>query len=412
MSEVSEVLERHQRHVNRTAAGFQTLMGVGLEVSSSGSQVRDQDGNAYLDCGGYGVFFLGHCHPRVVEAVVDQVRRHPLSTHALVEPHVSAAAEALSAVAPAGLDYVSFTTSGADAAELGLKLARANGRRRVVAMDGSYHGMSMGALSVTAREHYREPFQPLLPDVQFVPHGDLERLEAALAGGEPAAVIVEPVQGEAGVRIPPDGYLRGVRRLCDEHGGLLIADEIQTGLGRLGAWWGCAAEDVVPDVLLAGKTLGGGVMPVGAVVARPDVFEVLNSQPTLHLTTFGGSPLAAVAAATTVAVLREEGLVERARALGERLLPALREIASRRCPNLIQEVRGRGLLIGVELVGPRLAALMYAALLRRRVVAGFARVLRLFPSAVMTDAEVDWLLDAFDGAAAEVTERVAARVGV
>jgi putrescine aminotransferase len=403
---VRAVLDRHRRHVNRTAAGFLDLLGAPMEVSSSGSQVRDDQGISHLDCGGYGVFLLGHCHPRVVEAVAAQVRRHPLATHALVEPHLSAAAAALSGVAPAGLDYVSFTNSGAEATELGLKLARANGRRRVIAMEGSYHGMTLGALSVTACDHYREPFQPLVPDVQFVPYGELEALEQALAGpGGPAAVIVEPVQGEAGVRIPPTGYLRGVRALCDQHDGLLIADEIQTGMGRLGMWWGCAAEDVVPDVMLAGKTLGGGVMPVGAVLARTAVFEPLNKQPLLHATTFGGNPLAAVAAATTVAVLKEERLVERARELGERLLPELREIVRRRCPDLILEVRGRGLLIGVEPAEPRLAGLLVTSLLRRRVLVALARAPRLFPPAVLTDLEVDWLLTAFDEAAAELPER-------
>ena len=279
--------------------------------------MHGDDGRTYLDCGGFGVFLLGHCHPRVVSAVRTQLERHPLSTRLFLNAQLAEAAEALAHAAPEGLDKVFLTGSGAEATELGLKLARLAGRTRVVAMDGGFHGKTLGAVSVTGRAQYRDPFAPLLPDVSFVPFDDPAALAAALAdGGAQTAVVLEPVQAEGGVRVPAPGYLREVRRQCTAAGALLVLDEIQTGLGRLGAMWGADLEGVRPDVLLTGKVLGGGVMPVGGVVATAEVFAPLDADPLLHSSTFAGSPLAAAAVTATLAVLREEGVVERVRELG------------------------------------------------------------------------------------------------
>ena len=274
----------------------------------TGPQVSGSDGNAYLDCGGFGVFLLGHCHPTVVAAVRRQLERNPLATRLFLNPELAQAAEDLAAVAPAGLDHVFLTNSGAEATELGLKLARLNGRSRVVAMTGGFHGKTLGALSVTGRSQYRDPFGPLLPQVEFVPFGDLEALTATLAV-DPAgsAVLMEPVQGEGGVRVPPAAYLQGVRATCTATGALMVLDEIQTGLGRLGDWWGADLAGVVPDVLLTGKVLGGGVMPVGGVIAGDKVFAPLDADPLLHSSTFAGSPLASVAVSATVGVVALRG---------------------------------------------------------------------------------------------------------
>jgi len=412
-----DLLDGHRNHLNRSLARVLSLLGAGTEVRSSGCHVESAEGDVYLNCGGYGVFLLGHCHPAVVAAVSAQLRDHPLATRSLLEPRVIAAARALTTVAPPGLDYVYFTNSGAEAVELGLKVARANGRRRVIAMENGFHGKTAGALSVTGRPAYRSPFEPLLQGVDFVPYNDAAALEtalkSALSRGEQAALLVEPVQGEGGVRVPAAGFLRCARELCDRHGAMLVADEVQTGLGRLGAWWGCAAEGITPDILLAGKALGGGVLPVGAMLTSSRWYEPFNRDPLLHSSTFAGNPLAAMAVTATLAVIEGEGLVERARDLGERLLARIREIVEYRCPDAVVEVRGRGLLIGVEFAKASTAADLMTELLRRKVLTSFPlnthTVLRFTPPAVLTERDVDWLLGAFDEAADTVGRR---RVGL
>src|SRR5262249_17870045 len=202
------------------------------------------------------------------------------------------AAATLANVAPKGLSYVSFASSGTEATEIGIKIACLNRKTKLIAMKGGFHGKTLGALSICGRPHYRTPFLPLLPSVEFVPFGDIEALSLSLAAsGENSCVVLEPVQGEAGVIVPPAGYLRTVRDLCDQNGAFLILDEIQTGLGRLGAWWGADREAISPDILLVGKGLSGGCVPVAAAVTTPRAFEPLNRDPLLHSSTFGGNPL-------------------------------------------------------------------------------------------------------------------------
>ena len=388
-----------------------SLMGAAEEVSSEGSIVTAANGDTYLDCGGYGVFLHGHCHPKVVAAVVDQVQRHPLPTHALLEPVVAHAAGALSAIAPGCLDYVCFTNSGAEAVELGLKVARANGRHHVISTEDGFHGKTLGALSVTGKRGYRQSFEPLLPEVEHVPFGNTERLQEALRARDhgSAAVLIEPVQGEGGVRQPPDGYLSSVRELCDRSGALLLMDEVQTGLGRLGAVWGCQIEGVAPDVLLVGKILGGGVFPVGAMVTTPDLYEPFNADPILHSSTFGGSPAASAAVLAALEALQEDELVNRAAVLGEQLLNRIREAAAQNAASIVHEVRGRGLMIGIEFVTPTVAADVMSELLTRKVLTSYTlnsnEVLRLTPPAVMTAEEVDWLVAAFTASCQVVDAR-------
>jgi putrescine aminotransferase len=404
------VLARYQQHVNRGLAKLGKLANLPVEASSNGSLVYDERGEAYLDCGGYSVFLLGHRHPRVVEAVKAQLDRHPLSTRVLLNPELAAAATALSEVAPTGLDYVFFTNSGAEAVEVGLKLARLNGRRRVIAAQGGFHGKTLGALSVTGRAHFQEPFLPLLPDVDFVPSGDAVALGEALAkSNENACVILEPVQGENGVVIPPAGYLRAVRDLCDRHAALLILDEVQTGMGRLGFWWGAQREDVTPDILLAGKALGGGVMPVGAAITTPALYAGLNNDPLLHSSTFAGNPLAMAAVIATIETIQAEDIIERAAKLGDTLLASLRSIIDECCAGLVAEVRGVGLLIGIDFKQQHYAADFTYELLNRRVILSNSLnsfcVARITPSALLTKDEAQWLLDAVREAAVALNRR-------
>ena len=405
-----QVLHRYSRHVNRSLASLARLTASPVECAGAGTKVHAGDGHTYLDCGGFGVFLLGHCHPRVVAAVQEQVARNPLATRLFLNPELASAAERLASVAPEGLDYVFLTNSGAEATELGLKLARLAGKTRVLAMRDGFHGKTLGALSVTGRPQYREPFLPLLPGVQFLPFGDLGALREALTAD--CVVLLEPVQAEGGVRLPPAGYLAGVRAACDDAGAVLVLDEIQSGMGRLGAWWGADLARITPDVLLSGKALGGGVVPVGAVVASPRMFAPLNADPLLHSSTFAGSPLAAAAATATIDTIEQEGLLERVRTLGPVVRDLAAEAVGRRCPGLVTEVRGQGLLVGIEFASPDLATEFLIGLLEARVIPSYSLnshdVLRLTPPATLSAADLEWLGRALDAAAHHVARATAA----
>jgi len=404
-----EVVARYRRHVSRGRARLAELTGGHVEVSAHGSRVLDADGKEYLDCGGCGVFLLGHTHPAVVEAVVDQVRRHPLATRLMLDPVVARAAQTLAEVTPPGLDYVHFVNSGAEATEAAIKLARANERPHLISTIGGYHGKTMGALTLTAKELYQAPFRPLLPGVEHVPFGDAEALDRALAAAPPSCVVVEPVQGEGGVIIPPAGYLTAVAQLCQRHGALLVLDEVQTGLGRLGHWWGADRESIRPDILLVGKNLSGGVVPVAAMAATAEAYGPFNRDPFLHTSTFAGSPVAAAAADAAVRTIAEENLVGRARDLGDLLLTEIRRILLDTCPHLVAGVRGAGLLIGVELNDEQLTGELVMELLDRGVIVNHSlnahRVLRFTPPAVLSTEDIRWLLDALAESAHALTRR-------
>jgi putrescine aminotransferase len=398
-----------RRHVNRTWA---VMMGGRSEHSASGSYVYSSQGERYLDCGGHGVLLLGHSHPAVVSAVIEQLGRQALPSRFLLSPIVAEAAARLIEVAPPGLEYVFFGTSGSDAVEIAIKLARLSGRSRVIAMRDGFHGKTMGALSVTGRDQFRQPFAPLLPQVEHVPFGDLLALRRALVAARgQACVFVEPIQAEAGVILPPPGYLARVAEACREHDALLVLDEIQTGLGRTGSWWAAQGESVVPDILLAGKILSGGVVPVSAVLATTAVFEPINHDPILHSATFANSPIAAAAAKATIDVIEQDGLVDRSRVLGERLLDIVTKTLQTECPGLVRAVRGSGLLIGIEFAAEASVGEFVFEMFRQSVICNFSlnahSVVRLTPSAYLSDDDVTWLTEALSRSAVAVAERTA-----
>jgi putrescine aminotransferase len=406
----AEILDLYRAHLSKGRATLAELFGSHMEVRSQGARLWTSDGEEFLNCGGYGVFITGARHPIVMDAVLTQLTTHPVATRILLEPTVARAAAALCSVMPEGLDRVHFALGGAEAVETGLKLARANGKRRIVSMQHGYHGKSMGALSATAKEVYQKPFRPLIPDVTHVPFGDADAVKHELVShpGE-VCVIVEPVQGEGGVIIPPQGYLRRVSELCREHDGFLIVDEVQSGMGRLGEWWGCDLEGISPDVLLSGKALGGGVLPVSAAVATKDAFSPFDKDPYVHTATFSGAPLLMAAVQGTITAIKEDRLVTRSAELGARLLPEIDRIARKNIGELVVDVRGCGLLMGVELVEAGLAGELLIELFNHGVVANHSMngnsVVRFTPPAVITDADVNFLLEAWDRATKDLIER-------
>lgn len=408
LSTLDSTLARYRRHLSSARASLGEMFGGDVEVHAAGPWVRTSSGRELLNCGGYGVFITGARHPRVLAEVRAQLDRNPVATRLLLEPQAGLAAEALASVTPAGLDRVHFACSGTEAVEAALKLARANGKRHVVSMVDGYHGKTLGSLSVTGRPLFQKPFLPLLPGVSHVPFGDVLALADELSRHDDGSVCVllEPVQGEAGVIVPPAGYLRSVASLCQRHKAFLVFDEVQTGLGRLGHWWGADREDVIPDVLLAGKALGGGVLPVSALVATDEAFAPFDRDPFIHTSTFSGAPLGMAAVRGALAAIQEDDLVTRADRLGRQLRDELGHLLRELFGDRMATVRGVGLLIGIELSVDGLAGELLLELMAAGVIANHSlnsdRVLRLTPPAVLDDREVQFLLDAFERAARAV----------
>jgi putrescine aminotransferase len=381
-----------------------------VEVSAEGCLVHTADGRDYIDClGGPGVFTMGHRHPKIVEAVHRQLHKMPLSSHLLLNPVTAELAERVAEIAPGGLQFSFFGNSGAEAVEGALKAARMHtGKPGVVAALGGFHGKTFGALSASGREVYRAPFEPLVPGFRHVDFGDADAVAEAL-DPDTAAVILEPIQCENGVRVPPEGYLRAVREACDRAGVLLILDEVQTGLGRTGRMFAGDHEGVAPDILCLGKALGGGVMPIGAFVATPQVWEIFRDNPIIHTSTFGGNPLACAAALAALDVIEEEGLVERARELGRLLLARAQEVVTA-FPEVVVEARGRGLLVGVEMVDPDIGGLVIAGLAQRGVLCAYTlnnpKVLRFEPPAVIAEGQIEAVMQALHESVAQAVEIV------
>jgi putrescine aminotransferase len=370
-----------------------------VEWTGEGCYVYGPAGERYLDClGGPGVFTFGHRHPRIVAAVRAQLDEMPLSSHLLLDPVLAEASEQVARLCPGDLSYCFWCNSGAEAIEGALKVARMHtGRPGFVCAENAFHGKTFGALSASGREVYKAPFRPLLEGFSHVPFGDADALRAAVSD-QTAAVLLEPVQCEAGIIIPSAGYLRAAREICDAAGALLILDEIQTGFGRTGTTWACDADGVCPDIMTLGKALGGGVMPVGAFVARPAVWDVFAGNPYIHTTTFGGSPLACRAAMAAIEVLRSEGIAARCAALGAELLAGAQGLAAE-FPGLVEDVRGRGLLVGVQFADADVGNLVIAGFAQHNILAAFTlnrpEVVRLEPPAVITSEEIATVMQAF-----------------
>jgi acetylornithine/N-succinyldiaminopimelate aminotransferase len=356
-------------------------------VRGENSWVWDSEGNRYLDFfPGWGCGLLGHCPPRVVQAVQEQVQAliHVPNTW-YTEPQ-ALLAQALSERSDfGGVSF--FCNSGTEANEAAIKLARLNGktkgRYKIITFTGGFHGRTMGSLSATAQPKYHAGVEPMLPGFNYAPFGDLAAVEKAI-DGETCAIMIEPIQGEGGVNLPPNGFLEGLRELCDKQGLLLILDEVQTGMGRTGKWYAHQHWKVKPDIVTLAKALAGGVA-MGGLIAKPEVGEKLK--PGTHAATFGGNPLAARAALATIETIEQENLLARAIQIGEKFrtrFTALKE----QCP-LITEVRAKGAMIGVELAIEG-AAIVQACLERGLLInCTHQTVLRLLPALTISDEQID-----------------------
>lgn len=358
-------------------------------VRGDGAQVWDADGRRYLDLlGGIAVNVLGHAHPAVVEAVSRQIRTlGHVSNFYATRPALELAETLLDLLGGDSTGRVLLCNSGAEANETAFKIARRTGRPRIVSTEGGFHGRTMGALALTGQPAKRAPFEPMPVGVEFVGYGDVDALESAV-DAETAAVFLEPVQGEGGVIMPPAGYLQAAREITARHGALLVLDEVQTGIGRTGAWFGHSCAGIAADVVTLAKGLGGG-LPIGACIGVGPSAQLL--EPGQHGTTFGGNPVCCAAALAVLRTIVADGLLERTAELGKKITTGVEQLDH----PLVDHVRGAGLLLGIVLHRPAAAAVATAARAAGFLVNPVAPdTVRLAPPLVLTDGQVEEFLGA------------------
>ena len=357
-----------------------------------GSHVWDVDGKEYIDCmGGYGVAIVGHRNERVVNALKSQLEKIITVHSSLYNRTREEFLKTLIGVAPHGLTQVHLNNSGAEAVEAAIKFARKfTGKKGMVAMNGSYHGKSMGALSLTFNPKYRKMFQPLVEKTSFARFGDIESLRETV-DDDTGFVILEPIQGESGIHVAPDGFLQEVRKLCDDKGILLVFDEIQSGLGRTGRMWASEHWNTTPDIMCIAKGIAGGV-PMGATLVKPEILAVMGKGE--HSSTFGGNPLSCAAGTATLQALTQDGLIENAEKMGQRLREGLEHLKGKH--KIIREIRGKGLMIGVELKFQVKDIILDGIKNGVLILYSGRNILRFLPPLVISEDDITKVLETLD----------------
>ncbi|MBQ8941185.1 MAG: putrescine aminotransferase [Firmicutes bacterium] len=370
-------------------------------------------GEEFIDClGGFGIYTCGHRNPQIMDTVKAQLDHQALHSQELLDPLRGYLAKAVADITPGDLKHCFFTNGGAEAVEMALKLARiATGGRWYISTVGAFHGKSMGAISMGGKNTYRVPYTPMVQQVQHVEYGNAEDTRKAIrnliaVGEKVAAVIVEPIQGEAGIIVPPDGYLKELREICDEYNVALIFDEIQTGMGRTGTMWRCEYEGVTPDIMTFGKAFGGGIMPITGIICRPQMWtqELIDNPWLLGSPTFGGNPVCCAAALATIKFMVDNDIPGECRRKGVIIKEGLEKLKAK-YPTVIDDVRGTGLMLAVEFcrsdVGYSVAKGLFA---RGVMTAGTlvnAKCIRFEPAAVITEEQIAAVIERMDEALAD-----------
>lgn len=407
---VADSIDNFNKHVNPGWLVYRKSVSTDatfVEWEDSQESFRDVHGKEFIDClGGFGIYTAGHRNPEILEVVQAQLQRYALHSQELVDPLRGYLAKLLAMATPGDLQYAFFCNGGAEANEMALKLARlATGNHYYISTVNGFHGKSLGAVSATGKDVYRKPYLPIIQGVQHVEYGDARAAEAAMknliaVGESVAGMIVEPIQGEAGVILPPEGYLQALREICDRYGVALIFDEIQTGMGRTGSLWACEEAGVVPDILVFGKAFGGGIMPITGIIARPHLWidELKNNPWILGSPTFGGNPLACSAAIAALKYTIEQDLPEQIKEKGNYLMEKLRELQQKY--SILEEIRGKGFLIGLEYPSPEIGWAVSKGLFKRGVMTGGtlnnAKVNRIEPPGIIRYETLDRIVAILD----------------
>jgi len=407
----SSLFESYRRLINPSYPSFLTRLGLNSSaIRAEGATIIDSDGKVYIDCiGGYGAFNLGHNHPELIEALIDQLRRQQLFTRPLITKVQIEMAEHLDTIAPGELTCSFVLNSGSEAIDSAIKLIRLHkGDKQIITAEDSFHGHTFGALSASGISSFKRSFRPLVPGFVHVPFGDAEAIRQ-LISSKTAAVMIEPIQHEAGVKLPPDGYLREVRQLCDQYGLILVFDEIKTGFGKTARMFACEHSGIIPDVLVVGKSLGGGLMPIGALIAKRELWGKFGLSFPMSASTFAGNVLACRAGITTIQCLQQKDLLDECWKKGQFLLEKFRQCVGA-LPGILRSADGLGLLIGIETQSPRIAMELARGMVRQSVlmVPAFANqsVLMVEPPLVISFEQIRQVVESFEVSCATLSNSI------
>ena len=397
----------------RKSVSSDSEQGAVLEWQDEGAYCYGLNGEKFIDClGGFGIYTCGHRNPEILKTVKAQLDHQALHSQELLDPLRGYLAKAVADITPGDLQYCFFTNGGAEAVEMALKLARiATGGRWYISTVGAFHGKSMGAISMGGKNTYRVPYTPMVQQVQHVEYGNAEDARKAIrnliaVGEKVAAMIVEPIQGEAGVIVPPEGYLTELRQICDEYGVALIFDEIQTGMGRTGTMWRCEAEGVTPDIMTFGKAFGGGIMPITGIICKPSMWvqQLIDNPWLLGSPTFGGNPVCCSAAIATIKYMIDNDIPGQCASKGKILKAGLESLKAK-YPEIIDDVRGVGLMLAVEFVTSDIGYSIAKGLFSRGVMTAGTLVnskcIRFEPTAVITEEQIAAVIERMDAALAD-----------
>lgn len=377
-----------------------------VAVKAEGATITDSSGRTYIDCiGGYGLFNLGHNHPKIIQALKDQLNKGQLFTRPFITELPVRLAEHLSRIAPDDLTCSFVCNSGSEAIDNAIKLVRLHtGKKEIITAKNSFHGYTFGALSASGISSFKRPFEPMVPGIVHVPFGDIGALEDSISS-DTAAVLLEPIQHEAGISLPPEKYLSEVRRICDQKDAIFILDEIKTGFGKTGRMFSCEHFGVVPDILVIGKSLGGGLMPVGALIAKKKLWKKFGLSFAMSASSFAGNALASRAVLATIQIFREGSLIDDCRKKGSSLLNELQSHIEK-YPTILKAVSGLGLLIGVETSHHQKALGLAKEMIRHNVLTapafGNPFVLMIEPPLVISFEQIQKILESFEAACKEL----------
>jgi putrescine aminotransferase len=397
----SMLFESYRKFINPTYPLFLKKFGLDrVALKAEGATITDSEGTTYIDCvGGYGLFNLGHNHPEIIQSLKNQLDENHLFTKPFITELPVRLAENLCKISPGELSCSYICNSGSEAIDNAIKLARLHsGKKKIIAAENSFHGYTFGALSASGIASFKRSFEPLVPDITHIPYGDIGALSETISS-ETAAVLLEPIQHEAGVFIPDESYLREVRRLCDEKEVILIIDEIKTGLGKTGQMFACDHLGIVPDILVIGKSLGGGLVPIGGIVAKKNLWNKFGLSFPMSASSFSGNVLACRAALTAIHILQRDGLLDDCTDKGRFLLESLKRLV-KKYPNILKSANGLGLLLGIETVHPQVALALAREMIRQNVLvlptfANFS-ALMIEPPLVISVDQIQYVLQAFE----------------
>jgi len=408
--EDTKLFESYGRLINPAYPAFLNKLGLNaVAARAEGATITDSDGKVYIDCvGGYGLFNIGHNNPAVVQALTDQLAEQQLFTKPLISEIQVRMAECIENIAPGDLTCSFILSSGSEAIDCAIKLVRLHNRnaRTIITAQRSFHGHTFGALTASGIPSFKKAFEPLLPGFVSVPFGDIEALEQSVCA-ETAAVLIEPIQHEAGILLPEEDHLRKVRQLCDERGLIMVLDEIKTGFGKTGRMFACEHYDVVPDILVLGKSLGGGLIPTGAVVARSGLWRRFGLSFPMSASSYAGNVLACRAGLSTVAFIKEGSLLVDCAEKGRMLLRSFADNVAD-YPGILRSVCGLGLLIGIETKSGKIALRLAQEMIRQGIIMvpafGDSAVLMVEPPLVISFQQIRTVADSF-AAACEIVSR-------